>query len=181
MTTAPAMPAFATTVNAVVIRSSVWLGIRRIINDFRTPKNKCGNRSKTLDATTISGYRLCVMNKYQIKANKEKLARIQSGELTRIADRAIAAAKAVMVKGSHTIDASDMTQSANPLERHIGSQMDGYTISAKISAKVELDSAAREIVKLGTIDKQIAPEAMSEWNRIEAVAAELGLNEEEVA
>jgi hypothetical protein len=49
MTTAPAMPDFAKTVNAVVIRSSVWLGIRRIINDFRTPENKCRNRSKTLD------------------------------------------------------------------------------------------------------------------------------------
>jgi hypothetical protein len=121
------------------------------------------------------------MNKYQIKANKEKLARIQSGELTRIADRAIAAAKAVMVKGSHTIDASEMVASANPLERHIGSQMDGYTVSAKISAKTELDCAAREIVKLGTIEKQIAPEAMAEWNRIEAVAAELDLNEGEAS
>lgn len=134
-----------------------------------------------LDALPITAYRVCVMNKYQIKANKEKLARIQSGELTRIADRAIASAKAVMVKGSHTIDASEMVASANPLERHIGSQMDGYTVAAKISAKVELDSASREIVKLGTIDKQIAPEAMAEWNRIEAMAAELGLNEEEAS
>lgn len=38
MTTAPAMPDFAKTVNAVVIRSSVWLGIRRIFNDLRRPK-----------------------------------------------------------------------------------------------------------------------------------------------
>ena len=144
-------------------------------------KNKCGNRSKTLDALAISGYRLCVMNKYQIKANKEKLARSQSGELTRSADRANAAAKADMATGSHTLDASEMVASANPLERHIGSQMDGYTVSAKISAKTELDFAAREIVKLGTIDKQIAPEAMAEWNRIEAVANELGLNDDEVA
>ena len=117
-------------------------------------------------------------NKYQIKANNEKLARIKSGELTRIADRAIAAARAEMVKGSHTIDASEMVASSNPLEAHIGSQMDGYTVSGKISAKVELDSAAREIVKLGTINKVITPEAMTEWNRVEAVAAELGLNEE---
>jgi len=165
----------------MAVRSSAWLGIRRIFNDLQSLKNKCKNRLKTLDTLTISGYRICLMNKYQIKANKEKLARIQSGELTRIADRAIAAAKAVMVKGSHTIDASDMTQSANPLERQIGEQMDGYTVSAKISAKVELDSAAREICKIGTIDKVIAPEAMAEWNRIEAVANELGLNEEEVA
>ena len=181
MTTAPAMPNFAKTVNAAVIRSSAWLGIRRIIKDFRTPKNKCRNRSIPVDTLTISGYRVCMLNKYQVKANKEKLARIQSGELTRIADRAIAAAKAVMVKGSHTIDASDMRQSANALERHIGEQMDGYTVSAKSSAKVELDSAAREICKIGTVDKVIAPEAMAEWNRIEAVATELGLNEEEVA
>jgi len=38
MTTAPATPDFAKTVNAVGIRSSVWLGIRRITNDFRRPK-----------------------------------------------------------------------------------------------------------------------------------------------
>ena len=75
-------------------------------------------------------------------------------------------------------DASEMVASANPLEAHIGSQMDGYTVSGKISAKVELDSAAREIVKLGTINKVITPEAMTEWNRVEAVATELGLNEE---
>jgi hypothetical protein len=36
MTTAPAMPDFAKTVNAVVIRSSVLLGIRRIFNDLQT-------------------------------------------------------------------------------------------------------------------------------------------------
>ena len=61
MTTAPAMTDFAKTVNAVVIRSSVWLGIRRIINDFRTPKNKCRNRSNPVDSLTISGYRVLVM------------------------------------------------------------------------------------------------------------------------
>lgn len=115
------------------------------------------------------------MNKYQIKANKEKLARIQSGELTRIADRAIAAAR--MNKGSHTIDASEMLASDSPITRYQGQQMDGYVVSAKISAKTELDFAAREIVKLGTFGKQIAPEAMAEWKRIEAVAAELGLKE----
>ena len=120
-----------------------------------------------------------VKNKYQIKAEKEKLAKIQSGELARIADRAIAAAKAAVAKGSHTIDASEMVASANPLERHIGNQMDGYTVSGKTSAKTELDFAAREIVKIGTIDKVINPLAMAEWNRIESVATELGLNSEE--
>jgi hypothetical protein len=118
-------------------------------------------------------------NKYQIKAEKEKLARIQSGELTRIADRAIAAARATMANGSHTIDASEMLASDSPITRYQGAQMDGYVVGGKISAKVDLDSAAREICKIGTIDKVIAPEAMAEWNRIEAVAAELGLNSEE--
>ena len=126
------------------------------------------------------GYSDCVMkNKYQIKAEKEKLAKIQSGELTRIADRAIAAAKAALAKGSHTIDASAMVASANALERNIGSQMDGYVIEGKITAKNELNFAAAEIVKIGTIDKIINPLAMAEWNRIEAVATELGLNSEE--
>lgn len=180
MTTAPTMPALAETVNAVVIRSSVWLGIRRIINDFRTPKNKCRNRSIPVDTLTINAYGVCVMkNKYQIKADKEKLARIQSGELTRIADRAIATARATMAKGSHTIDASEMLASDSPITRYQGAQMDGYVVEGKISAKVDLDSAAREICKIGTIDKVIAPEAMAEWNRIEAVATELGLNSEE--
>jgi len=120
-----------------------------------------------------------VKNKYQIKAEKEKLAKIQSGELTRIADRAIAAAKAALAKGSHTIDATAMVASANALERHIGSQMDGYVIEGKITAKNELNFAAAKIVKIGTIDKVINPLAMAEWNRIEAVATELGLNSEE--
>ena len=39
-------------------------------------------------------------NKYQIKADKEKLARIQSGELTRIADRAIASARATQAEAA---------------------------------------------------------------------------------
>ena len=43
MTTAPAMPDFAKTVNAVVIRSSVWLGIRRITKHFRRPKINAKN------------------------------------------------------------------------------------------------------------------------------------------
>ena len=118
-------------------------------------------------------------NKYQIKAEKEKLAQIQSGELTRIADLAIAAARATMIKGIHTIDASEFLASDSPITRYQGQQMDGYVISAKISAKTSLDTAAREICKIGTIDKFIAPEAMAEWDRIEAVATELGLNSEE--
>lgn len=112
------------------------------------------------------------MNKWQIKAAKENAKRIASGELTRIADRAIAAARAT-IKGSHTIDASEFLASDSPITRYQGQQMDGYVVSAKISAKVELESAAREICKIG----KGAPEAMAEWNRIESVMTELGLNE----
>jgi hypothetical protein len=117
-------------------------------------------------------------NKYQLKADAEKIAKISSGELTRIADRAIAAARAAVKNGSHTIDASDMVASVNPLERHIGGQMDGYVVGGKISATTELDIAAREIVKIGTIDGMLNPIARCEWNRIDAVRAELGLIEE---
>ena len=41
----------------MAVRSSVWLGIRRIINDLRAPKNKCRNRSKIVDGLTINAYR----------------------------------------------------------------------------------------------------------------------------
>jgi hypothetical protein len=108
---------------------------------------------------------------------KKKISLVNSGELARIADRAITAAKAAVAAGTHTIDASDMIGSDNPLTAYIGRQIDGYAVSGKIRAKVELDSAAREIVKLGTINKKITPEAMRQWDRIRAVAAELRLNE----
>jgi len=55
------MLAFAKPPNAAGIGSSAWLGIRRIINDFRSIKNKCENRSKIVDDLTISGYRVQVM------------------------------------------------------------------------------------------------------------------------
>ena len=50
---------------AVRIRSSAWLGIRRIINDLRAMKKKMKNRSKIVDSLTISGYGLCVMSEAQ--------------------------------------------------------------------------------------------------------------------
>jgi len=67
MTTAPAMPDFAKTVNAVVIRSSVWLGIRRIINNFRSLKNNCKNLPKPVDTLNITAYGNCMTTNHDIK------------------------------------------------------------------------------------------------------------------
>lgn len=41
------------------------LGIRRIINDFRTSKKRCKIESKTVDTLTISGYGIPVMSAAQ--------------------------------------------------------------------------------------------------------------------
>lgn len=108
--------------------------------------------------------------KAKAEANKSKL--IASGELARIADRAIAAARKAIV-GIEVIDAADMLASQNSITRHIGSQIDGAKIEGATSAKVELDSAAREIFKMGKIGGQVHPEANAQWSRIKAVAAEL--------
>lgn len=112
-------------------------------------------------------------NKYQAKADAAKVKRIESGELARIADRAIESARRLAGVAVVEIDASEMVASDSPITRHIGNQMDGCKINGRDSAKVELDEAVRRIFKIGTIGKMIHPEANAQWSRIKAVAAEL--------
>lgn len=113
------------------------------------------------------------MNKYQSKAEAQKMKLIESGELARIADRAIKSASRLAGIAFTEIDASDMVNSDSALARHIGSQMDGCKIAGCDSAKVELDEAAREIFKIGKIGNQIHPEANIQLARIKSVAASL--------
>jgi hypothetical protein len=117
------------------------------------------------------------MNKYQIQANKKKLDLIASGELKNIADKAISDARKDSVEGDSIIDVSEMVNSHNSLERHIGNQMHGSKIPWKISAKNTLDFAAREIFKMGTIDKKTVTEALIELENINNVINELELTD----
>lgn len=78
MTTAPAMPDFSKTVDAVVIRSSVWLGIRRIFNDLQSLKNKCKNLPKIVDSLTITAYRRH-MNKTTIELTRNDEVELSIG------------------------------------------------------------------------------------------------------
>jgi hypothetical protein len=120
------------------------------------------------------------MNKFQAKAEATKRKLIASGEVDRIAGRAIAAARKVMAVGSHAIDASDRLASDNPMNRHIGSMIDDTVVSGKIAAEIELQSAATEIYKFCRFGNELAQEMRPALDLIDAVRAELGLTGEEV-
>lgn len=57
------------------------MGIRRICNDFRSLKNKCENRSKTVDTITISGYRVRVMKNLNIIETYPALAGVSEKQI----------------------------------------------------------------------------------------------------
>ena len=56
------------------VHSYGLLGIRRIIKDLRTPKNKCKNRSIPVDTLNITDYGICMTTKHYVlyKATSNK-------------------------------------------------------------------------------------------------------------
>jgi hypothetical protein len=110
-------------------------------------------------------------NKWKMKAQRadeKKAAAIAPGTHDRMAESAIADAEAFLKSGkSHVIEASDMLRSHDAITRNLGLQMHDSVISPAIHVGGSLDSAASEIYHLGRIGKDVHPEAMAAFRKIQ--------------
>jgi hypothetical protein len=98
--------------------------------------------------------------------------------MKRIADVAIKAARADMARGTHVIDMGDDVK-AEGITGYMARQIDGNEVDGRTSAQVELQSAMRQVRKLGMVGKQLQADAVAELEKLEGVWDELKLDEEE--
>ena len=99
-------------------------------------------------------------------------------KIQRIANTAIKDARKDMASGTHIIDMGEDVK-AEGITGYMARQMNGEEVDGRISAQVGLQSAMRQIYKLGKKGKQVMPEAVEELNKLESVWNELELDDPE--